>query len=366
MLQSREEILIVDDEVSELPITKDICGEKFKVKGFSSASTMIDYILWKKKPKIIFLDIDMPEMDGYDTITYLKDNIITRDIPIVVMTAKYDDSSALKGINLGAVDYIPKPYLPFLIEKKVELHVEINEQKKVLKQQQAILETQNMRLAHFRRLLQMAVDESTGQIVGLQSAILDTVASLLERPGVDGLNRLKNQELAVLLTALQANGLYVEANSWDQDVIVQSSRLHDVGKIAIEEAILHKPDRLTQEEFETVKKHTVLGVDLLKSVDSSTKQHDFLQFAKVFAGTHHEKWDGSGYPFGLRGQSIPLAGRLMAIADVYDGLTSQRPYKKTFSHEEAVRVILQGRGTHFDPILVDVFAQVADDFKKTF
>jgi putative two-component system response regulator len=167
-----------------------------------------------------------------------------------------------------------------------------------------------------------------------------------------------------LINGLRELGLYREQmENWDMDLLLQSSQLHDVGKIAISDSILLKPGRLTPEEFDEMKKHTTFGVSIIQKIMDSASESDFLQHAEIFAGTHHEKWDGSGYPAGLSGEDIPLQGRLMAIADVYDALTSDRPYKKAFSHEEAAQIILEGKGSHFDPILTDVFEQVADQFR---
>jgi putative two-component system response regulator len=137
-----------------------------------------------------------------------------------------------------------------------------------------------------------------------------------------------------------------------------------VGKIAISDSILNKPGRLTPEEFEEMKKHTTFGIQVIEQIEAAAEESDFLSFAKIFAGTHHEKWDGTGYPAGLRGEAIPLPGRLMAIADVYDALTSERPYKKSFPHGEAVQIIVEGRGTHFDPLLTDMFIREAEKFSN--
>jgi putative two-component system response regulator len=145
---------------------------------------------------------------------------------------------------------------------------------------------------------------------------------------------------------------------------LQSAQLHDVGKIAISDRILNKPDKLTQEEFDIMKNHVLAGVEAIEKILSKTKKHTFLDHALVIAGTHHEKWDGSGYPIGLKGNNIPLKGRLMAIADVYDALISERPYKKAFTHTEACNIIEKGAGTHFDPILVDVFHSSQNDFAR--
>jgi putative two-component system response regulator len=151
-----------------------------------------------------------------------------------------------------------------------------------------------------------------------------------------------------------------EIEGWDRDFFLQSSQLHDVGKISIRDSILLKPGKLTQEEFEVMKKHVVFGVRIINEMEKDTPESSFLTHAKILAGTHHEKWDGTGYPYGLKGATIPLGGRLMAIADVYDALISIRPYKEPFTHEQATRIIVDGKGTQFDPELVDLFLSVAD------
>jgi putative two-component system response regulator len=169
--------------------------------------------------------------------------------------------------------------------------------------------------------------------------------------------------VGILFNAIKGNSIYgKETADWDIELLLQSSQLHDVGKIAISDSILKKPGRLTPEEFDDMKKHTTFGVQVIEKIEALTSESDFLKYAKIFAGTHHEKWDGTGYPAELRETEIPLQGRIMAIADVYDALTSERPYKKVFTHEEAVKIIREGRGTHFDPMLVDVFLETADAF----
>jgi putative two-component system response regulator len=152
-----------------------------------------------------------------------------------------------------------------------------------------------------------------------------------------------------------------DAENWDVNMVLLSSQLHDVGKIAISDSILRKPGSLTPEEFETMKAHTTFGVQVIDKIAGKDEDSNFLHYAKVFAGTHHERWDGAGYPGGLAGEKIPLLGRIMAIADVYEALTSERSYKPAFSHEKSVSIIMQERGTRFDPDLADIFSNVADE-----
>jgi putative two-component system response regulator len=211
------------------------------------------------------------------------------------------------------------------------------------------------------------VDEKTGRVLELQGAILSTLANLVEsRDDITGghVQRTRRQ-LGILAAALQDFGLYREETAgWDIELFLQSSQLHDVGKISIRDSILLKPGRLTPEEFEEMKRHSIFGVRIIESIGANTSESDFLMHSKIFARAHHEKWDGTGYPDGLRGEEIPLQGRLMAIADVYDALISDRPYKKAFSHDEASRIIINGSGTHFDPVLIDVFKEVKNQFRS--
>jgi putative two-component system response regulator len=225
----------------------------------------------------------------------------------------------------------------------------------------------HLQLKDFNDSLQDMVTAKTRTVVKLQNKILKTVAELVEcRDDVTGghVERTKRY-LEILLSAMVENGLHhVETAGWNTELILESSQLHDVGKISIPDAILKKPDRLTDEEFDEIKKHAAFGVRIIEHIEDGDEESVFLSYAKVFAGYHHEKWDGSGYPNGLSGEGIPILGRLMALADVYDALTSERPYKKAFSHEKAASIIIEGKGTHFDPALVDLFESVADKFRE--
>lgn len=203
--------------------------------------------------------------------------------------------------------------------------------------------------------------------LGLQRAVLKTMAELVEfRDHTTGGHIERTQSyLGILLGAMIMNDVYSEEiESWDLWLILNSTQLHDVGKIAIRDNVLQKPDKLSDSEFEQIKEHPIYGEEIIDRIAKNAPDQIFLEYAKIFAGTHHEKWDGSGYPRGLKGMDIPLQGRLMAIADVYDALVSDRPYKKAFSHEQAVNIIVEGRGKHFDPVLVDVFLEVSDKFDK--
>ncbi|MFP3155169.1 response regulator [Lachnospiraceae bacterium ZAX-1] len=357
MNEKRPMIIIVDDNIANLRIGKTALADTYDVFTVLSAAKLFD-LLERNQPDMILLDVDMPEMDGYKTIRILKSKPETRDIPVIFLTAKSDPDNELEGLSLGAIDYIAKPFLPPLLRKRVEVHLTVEVQKRTL-------EAQALELQYFNKNLQRLVEEKTGKVFELQKTILKTVADLVEsRDDITGGHVERTQcGLKLLVETLQEVGLYRdEMQNWDIELLTQSSQLHDVGKIAISDQILNKPGKLTPEEFEEMKKHTTIGVKIIERIQASTSESDFLTHAKIFAEAHQEKWDGSGYPAGLAGDEIPLQGRLMAIVDVYDALVSTRPYKKAFSHEEAKRIIIEGKGTHFDPVLVEVFEQMSDQF----
>lgn len=352
-------ILIVDDNPANLRIGKIVLKDKYTVATADSVDIM-NTILEKNRPDLILLDVNMPGKDGYDAIRLLKSNPGTKDIPVIFLTASTDASDELMGLSLGAVDYISKPIQPVLLLKRIELHMLIDEQGKTLKQQA-------IELKNFNENLQNMVNEKTQNIVELQNALLRTMAELVEyRDDITGKHIERTQRgLKILLNEMQKNSSYSkETEDWDIDLLIQSCQLHDVGKIYIRDSILRKPGKLSQEEFEDIKIHAQIGKQIVEKVEKMTKENDFLKYAKIFASSHHEKWDGTGYPCGLKGKDIPLLGRAMAIADVYDALISVRPYKNGFSHEEAVEIISKGRGNQFDPELVDIFIRVSDEFRK--
>lgn len=368
MDEKREKILVVDDNITNLRIVKNALSSQYDVYTVLSAGKMFE-LLERITPAMILLDINMPVMNGYEAIKILKSRESLKDIPVIFLTGKNDTNSEIEGLSLGAIDYISKPILPALLCKRIEVHLTVERQKIRLEEQTKILEKQQLELQDFNNNLQKMVEEKTRRVLKLQNTILRTVASLVEsRDDVTGVHIEKTQQgLEILINALKDRHIYLEEiENWDIELLLQSSQLHDVGKIVISDQILRKPGRLTPEEFDVMKTHTTMGVKIIDKIAECASEDDFLKYARIMVGTHHEKWDGTGYPAGLKGENIPLAGRLMAIVDVYDALVSERHYKKALNHEEAVRIILEGKGTHFDPVLVDVFLDVAEQFRKLY
>jgi putative two-component system response regulator len=359
MNNDRKTIYLVDDNMTNLSIGKNALDDNYNVFTLNSGQRLLK-MLEKNIPDLILLDIEMPEMNGYETIEHLKNKKETNDIPVIFLTASNDGVSELKGLSLGAVDYITKPFSGPLLLKRISKELEFARQKKELLKTQA--ELQN----HLDNL-EAIIKEKTAGVMKLQNAVLATVVDLVEfRDKHTGGHVIRTQlYLKSLIEALVRGGVYKdEMENWDVYEVLASAKLHDVGKIAVSDVILSRPNHLTAEEFEKMKLHVTAGVDAIEKIMSNADDQIALHHALSIAGTHHERWDGSGYPIGLKGKNIPLEGRLMAIADVYDALISYRPYKKAFSHEEACRTINEGAGTHFDPVLVTVFNSIEDEFKQ--
>jgi len=348
--EKRQKIILVDDCHVSLTMGKSILEKHYDVYALHSAEKLFD-ILRKVTPDLILLDIEMPGMNGYDAITILKGNKRHEDIPVIFVTAKSSESDEYAGLTLGAIDYVTKPFSALLLLKRIENHL--------------LIQRQRVELLGFNNNLIDMVMNKTRQVCGLQSAIITVVADLVEfRDVATGCHISRTQKyIERLIEQLMLEGVYMdELLSWDMDIKLPSTKLHDVGKISISDAILNKPGKLTPDEFEIMKTHVQKGVEAIGKMEGFGNFTEFLDHAKTFAGTHHEKWDGSGYPNGLEGENIPLEGRIMAIADVYDALISVRPYKDAYSTEEAARIIMEGSGVHFDPKLVDAFEKASDEF----
>jgi putative two-component system response regulator len=352
MGDKRQVIMMVDDNITNLDMGKEILKDRYTVFPITSGEKFLE-IIKKVPPDLVLLDIEMPEMNGYDVIRKLKAIPSMDDIPVIFLTAKSDPDSELSGMNLGATDYISKPFSPALLLKRIENHLLISSQKKDLK--------------NYNENLQQMVQTQIEQIVELQYAVISSMVEMIEfRDTVTFGHIVRTQRyLKLLVEKLIAQGIYKNTTSqWNLSFLIPSAQLHDVGKIRIPIELLNKSGRFTPEEFNIMKQHPTYGVEIIEHIASNTKHHTFLDYAKLFAATHHEKWDGSGYPLGLAGEDIPLEGRLMALVDVYDALISERPYKPAMSRYQAEKIIIAGAGAHFDPALVEVFQTLADDWAE--
>ena len=359
MTNNRNVIILVDDNPVNLTLGRNILKTFYGVFPVPSVTKLFE-ILEKVTPDLILLDIEMPETNGYEAMAKLKADERYSGIPVIFLTSKIDTESELEGFRLGAVDYVTKPFSAPLLLKRIE------NQLLIAKQRYDLLENQKV-LRDYAENLEEKVREKTTQVVMLQNAVIATVADLVEfRDGLTGGHISRTcYYLKTLVQEMLKSGCYVdEVEKWNMEYFLPSAQLHDVGKIAITDLILNKPGKLTPEEFEIMKTHVTVGVDAIERIMINASEHAFLQHALFIVGTHHEKWNGSGYPIGLKGRDIPLEGRLMAIADVYDALITVRPYKKAFPHEEACEIIENGAGSHFDNDLIEVFRNVKGEFAR--
>jgi len=351
-MEEQRLIFLVDDSIVNLNTGKNALQHKYTVVTMPSGEKLL-LSLKKAKPDLILLDINMPGMSGYDVIKELKANAETSEIPVIFLTAKNEDESEVLGLSLGAVDYIIKPFSPPILLKRVELHLLLKEQKEQLRR--------------FNENLLEMVDERTSNIEALQNAIIVWSAEVLEfRDEETGHHVERVQKyLEVLLEEMKKiKRYYDEISTWDINAFLQSALLHDVGKIRIRDNVLLKESELTEDEFITIKLHSLYGKTLIESLQNKVPNQTFLEYAKTLAYRHHERWDGTGYPDCLKGEEIPLQARMMSLSDVYDALVSKRPYKNAFSHEEAMRIIAAGSGTQFDPQLTDLFIRLSNEIQK--
>ena len=338
-------ILVVDDTEANIDILVDALGDDYRVNVALDGETALDSLV-KNPPDLILLDIMMGGMDGYEVCRRLKADQTTRDIPVIFLTALTASSNEAKGLNLGAVDYITKPFSPDLVKARVRNHLELK-----------------LHRDHLEEMVKLRTDE----LLLTQEVTIESLGTLAEfrDPETGGHIQRTKMYLRLLAEHLSGHAKFKSLLEGETiELLHKSAPLHDIGKVAVADAILLKPGKLNEAEFEEMKKHTVYGRDAIMVSERKLGNNSFLKYARIIAYTHHEKWDGSGYPRGLRGEETPIPGRLMAVADVYDALVSKRPYKKPFSHSKAVSIMLEGRGTHFDPDVADAFQLLADEFRQ--
>jgi putative two-component system response regulator len=350
----RKTILAVDDSADSLALLSSLLKSVYRVKVAISGEAAIDAATSGGRPDLILLDVVMPGMDGYEVCARLKGDPSTRDIPVIFLTARTNASDEEKGLRLGAVDYIVKPFSPSIVLARIATHLMLKEVRDFLLDQNAFLEEEVARRT-----------EEVGMIQDVTMIAMGSLAETRDNETGNHIRRTQNyiEILAERLTGHPRFRLFLSGNA--VELFYKSAPLHDIGKVGIPDGILKKPGKLDPSEFEIMKAHTTLGRDAILAaenrLDSPTS---FLATAREIAWSHHEKWDGSGYPRGLAGDAIPFPGRLMAIPDVYDALISRRVYKPAFSHDEAMTLIKKGAGTQFDPDIASAFIDIEDEVRK--
>ncbi len=352
MKETKHTVLIVDDTPANLSLLANLLKHDYSIKVANNGQKCLD-IAFQTPPDIILLDVMMPIVDGWETCKQLKANELTKHTPIIFLTAKNSIEDEEYGFELGAVDFISKPISPSIVMARIKTHLQNKEYQDFLLNQADWLRDE--------------VDKKLLQINKLQDASMMVMVSLAEfRDECTGWHIKRTQEFVGIL-AKKLSKLEKFENILTEkyiDDLMKSAPLHDIGKVAIPDNILLKPAKLSDEEMEIMKTHAQKGANMLKQAQNYIETDvNFLSTAIEIAQSHHEKFDGTGYPYGLKDCDIPISARLMAIADVYDALTNARPYKKAFSHEEACNIILTSSGTHFDPDIVLAFKEHHEEFK---
>jgi putative two-component system response regulator len=331
-------IFVVDDSDTNLSMAENALEDLYCVMTLPSAAKMFT-LLEKVTPDLILLDIEMPEINGFEALQKLKSLDQFTSIPVIFLTALSDAAIEAQGFELGAVDFIIKPFSAPVLLNRIKTHLDID----------------------------ALIHERTSQLRRLQNSLVFVLADMVESrdKATGGHIERTTAYIKILMIAMMERGVYIdELRGWDLEVVASSARLHDLGKIAISDMLLNKKGKLTDEEYDQIKIHTIEGEKNIERIVSRTGNEAFLRHAKLFAGYHHEHWDGTGYPHGLKEMEIPLQGRILAVADVYDALVSVRPYKKAFSHKQAMDIIMDNSGKQFDPSIADVLSEVEDRFRE--
>ena len=345
-------VLIVDDDPENLTVLGELLRDRYRVRAANSGPRALLLAAQAPAPDLILLDVMMPGMSGYQVLEHLRDDARTRDIPVIFTTAMSATEDEQHGLVLGAVDYLTKPLRPAIVRARVHTHLELAQARARLRDHNASLETE----VHRRTVENQAIQELT----------LRALARLTEtRDNETGSHILRTQSYVHALAQRVRHDAPFAAELDDRSIelMAKSAALHDIGKVGIPDRVLLKPGRLDDEEWVVMKTHARLGADAIARAEADIDRPlPFLVYAKQVALHHHERWDGSGYPDGLAGEAIPLAARLMALADVFDSLISPRVYKEALDFDQAGTQLAAGRGTHFDPLLLDAFLDGYSEF----
>ena len=350
--ESNPTLLIVDDAPENLEVLGGLLRPRYRVLAATTGEACLRVAAGTPKPDLILLDVMMPGMDGYAVLARLRENPATRNIPVVFLTALASAQDIEHGLQLGAADYITKPIQPAVVTARIRTQLEAKQARDWLADQNAALEaevarrmaendlTQRVSIRALAHLAELRDPETGNHILRTQGYVLQLASRLQQHPRFSAFLTERNIEL-----------------------LARSAPLHDIGKVGIPDSILLKPGKLTAEEWEIMKTHARLGSEAIEQAERDIHVPlAFLTSAKEIAHWHHEQWDGSGYPDGLAGDTIPVSARLMALADVFDALISKRVYKPQLTFEQAREIIAAGRGKHFDPDMTDAFLAGFPDF----
>jgi putative two-component system response regulator len=346
-------ILVVDDNPDNLQMLASILERRGYEVQVATGGKKALKAAEVNPPDLILLDINMPDMDGYEVCKYFKEHQALSDVPVIFISGLNNPDEIVKGFEVGGVDYVTKPFYLFEVQARIETHLAIRRYQ--------------IQLQQYNQNLQNLVRQQVKEISSSQMATIRALAMLAESRDYDvGKHIERTQTFCRMIANKLKENPRFNGTINDQyiDNIYHAAPLHDIGKVGIKDSILHNPAVLTDDEYDIMKMHTTIGAKTLEAVRAEYPRNNFINMGIAIARYHHEKWDGTGYPDGLAGEDIPLSARIMAVADVYDALRSKRYYKKPFTHEESRKIILEQRGKHFDPVLVDLFEEMESKFDR--
>lgn len=338
-------ILVVDDDRTNLVMAERLLANEYHIISVTSGEQALKF-LSKRKPDLILLDINMPEMDGFEVMRNIKGNEQWEKIPVIFLTADRDAATEVECLKMGAVDFVGKPFEPEIMRNRIRRTLEIEE---------------------YRKDLEGVVRRQTAKIEKLQREIIISLANLIEsHDGSTGQHvKRTSQYVEMIVNELSLRGLFAEQiNEAFIYNLIKAAPMHDIGKIKIPDQILQKPGKLTDEEFDVMKKHSPEGGKIIRMIMEEIEEKDYIEVAYNVATFHHEKWNGRGYPDGLTGEAIPLEARIMAVADVFDALVSKRCYKDAMSLDKAFDIIEESKGEHFDPQIAQVFLDLRPQIEE--
>ena len=345
-------ILVVDDDTANLALAQRILGKEYRIAAANSGTVAFKY-LENKCPDLILLDINMPDMDGFQVMEKLREMEHCAHVPVIFLTADNDPETETKCFATGAVDFVVKPFIPDVLLSRVRKTIELESYRTGL--EKMIEEQTRIITARTRRISQ------------IQEQIIMGMATLIETRDNSTGKHVKNTKTYVKMIAneLKARGLFADVLTDDYIVnVCKAAPLHDVGKIKISDAILRKPARLNEEEYNAMKLHTVYGREIINEIIGGVEDPEYVKIAEDIAMYHHERWDGMGYPIGLKGEDIPLCARIMALADVFDALYEERCYKEPIRPVfKIMQTLKEGKGTQFDPVITEVFVSMEQKIK---
>ena len=346
-------ILVVDDDTSNLALAQKILGKEYRIAAANSGAVALKY-LENNCPDLILLDINMPEMDGFQVLEKMKQMERFTNIPVIFLTADNDPETETRCFATGAVDFVVKPFIPDVLMSRVRKTLE--------------LETYRTNLENMVEEQTRIITARTRRISQIQEQVIMAMATLIETRDNSTGRHVKNTKTYVKMIAqeLKARNIYADILTDDYIMnVYKAAPLHDVGKIKISDAILRKPGKLTEEEYNSMKLHSVYGREIINEIIGGVEDPEYVKIAEDIAMYHHERWDGTGYPIGLKGEDIPLCARIMALADVFDALYEERCYKEPIRPVfKIMQTLMEGRGTQFDPLITDVFVSLEQEVKE--